>query len=666
MDPPAATCNPPHHILGYTIRSRTRIYVSYIIPNILELLVYIAQITGDCAVSYQHFKSHQADFGWATACLIWVPPVFCFIIVLCSKSQWEEPKRNGTCVKFVCQQLVQMIFFPFFVIYRFSKSVFWSIEALFHDDDDKERMLCLERAEECSTFQLYRLIQAYGQSAPQIILQLYHMLTQDLFRNFQTTNAQAISLVFSAIDLASITTTYQRFESQKQVGRHYPWSTPEQKQKKQQLLETNRCLQEECLRKKRESERSLNKFPESDKIMANFKARLSSQPIITNNAIVPQNSLGNLSAESVENISEPITHTVQVHGYDETDNETGVENSNDETALLNVPEDHNKTDDDKLQLSPSFHLKPIKLRSSITPTILEECDEVPNSPAPLPPIKTTHFHRDTVGAPQLRSQTSTQSSSEGYKRRSRPFSQLETFKDMLLVNAQLYIKEKVPRPPKMLIKRVDAAQKPGSTPPQTPRTPKDVVDFFLPRPTKVVNGIEQDDFAGKTIAFFGWIAFITMRMLSLSTFCVFFPKAFLIIMGVHYLLMLAALYLESRFKGKLNRTLFYFLLAYVYIFVLLEFRIKFKHIRAWFVAYFLLTMAENLTMTMIWYAREEFESWWFGFIFEGIIYSGILFVATILVYYWILKPKDVLLLVEEDQQQHQQSTNNEQNTNTNV
>lgn len=64
--------------------------------------------------------------------------------------------------------------------------MFWSIEALFHDDDDEERMECLEKAEECSTCELYRLVQAYGQSAPQIILQLYHMLTQDLFRNFQT------------------------------------------------------------------------------------------------------------------------------------------------------------------------------------------------------------------------------------------------------------------------------------------------------------------------------------------------------------------------------------------------------------------------------------------------------------------------------------------------
>ncbi|XP_037806659.1 uncharacterized protein LOC119600476 [Lucilia sericata] len=635
MDPEHA-CSPPHHILGLTIRSRTRIYVSYIIPNVLELLVYIVQIVADCAVSYQHFKSHQSDFGWGTLSLILVPPVVTCVLVLSSKAQWIKPKQNGTRVKFVCMQLLQMVLFPFFVIYRSAKLVFWSIEALFHDDDDEARMECLEKAEECSTCELYRLVQAYGQSAPQIILQLFHMLTQDLFRNFQTTNVQAISLVFSAIDLASITATYQRFESQRQVGRHYPWSTDEQKQESRLKLQKNKCLQEECLRKKRDSERTLNKFPESEKIMENFKAR--NQKNNADNPTIQGSSQNNAdSQESLVQVSEPISHSVQVHGYDELDNDAGDE----QTALLAT----HLTDDDKIKTKPL-----LKLNSEEIPTNLEEFDQVPNTPPPLPP-KSTRFD-DITDGPQLRSQTSTQSSNETNKRRSRAFSQLETFKDMLLINAQLYIKENVPRPPKMLIKRVEDSNNPGKTPPQSPQ---DVVDFFLPRPTKVVNGIQQDDFAAKSIAFFGWIAFVVMRMLSLSAFCVFFPKAFLIIMFVHYLIMLAALYLESRFQGKLNRTIFYFLLAYVYIYVLLEFRVKFKHIRVWFVCYFLLSMAENLTMTMIWYAREEFESWWFGFIFEGIIYSGILFVATIIVYYFILKPKDVILLVEDENAKQNQT-----------
>lgn len=447
--------------------------------------------------------------------------------------------------------------------------------------------------------------------------------------------------------MALITTTYQRFESQKQVGRHYPWSTPEQRQQDLGKVQKHQSLQEECMRKKRESERSLTKFPESDKIMENFKARSLQDPSISGKQVDNTNNM--------EGVSTPLTHTVQVHGFDEIDNE-GLETE--QTALLET--DFNRTDDDKIkttatlrpksiETTPSFHLKPMQSELPDTISVIEECNEVPDSPPPPLPPRVTHFNFDNIDAPQLRTQTSTQDSNDTNKRRSRTFSQLGTFKDMLVINAQLYIKENVPRPPKMLINRIDANDRSTATPPQSPMTPKDVVDFFLPRPTKVVNGIQQDDFAAKTIAFFGWIAFIIMRMLSLSTFCVFFPKAFLIIMAVHYIIMLAALFLESRFKGRLNRTLFYLLLAYVYIFVLLEFRIKFKHIRVWFVGYFLITMSENLTMTMIWYAREEFESWWFGFIFDGIIYSGLLFVATILVYYCILKPKDVLLLVEEEQ-----------------
>ena len=456
-----------------------------------------------------------------------------------------------------------------------------------------------------------------------------------------TANVQAISLVFSAIDLASVTTFYQRFESQKQVGRHYPWSTEEQKQASRLKLEKNRCLKEECLRKKRDSERSLHKFPESDKIMENFKAKNQNETLDHGQGntdlqpLIGQQSEA-VSMESVNQVSQPLTHTVQVHGYDELDNEAGDEQSALLRAHLNI------TDDDKIKTKPLLNLKRQKEYETA------EYDEVPNTPPPPLPIKLHTNSEDTIDAPQLRTQTSQQSNSETNKRTSRAFSQLETFKDMLLMNAQLYIKENVPRPPKMLIKRVEDSSDPGKTPPQSPKSPQDEVDFFLPRPTKVVNGIQQDDFASKTISFFGWIAFVIMRMLSLATFCVFFPKAFLILMAVHYFIMLAALYLESRFKSTLNRTVFYFMLAYVYIYVLLEFRVKFKHIRVWFVCYFLLTMTENLIMTTIWYSREEFESWWFGFIFEGIIYSGILFVATIIVYYFILKPKDVILLVEDE------------------
>lgn len=469
---------------------------------------------------------------------------------------------------------------------------------------------------------------------------------------------QAISLVFSAIDLAAITTTFQRFQSQHEVGRHYPWSPSHRIEAQQKVLQKDERLRSECQKKQRDSQRTISSFPESDKIMENFNLRNSKEQ--------QQNTATIHNAEDIK------THDMHIVGLDEVDNDALKEETK---ALLHAEPKENVSDDDKIKKSkPKTMLRLPSISEEMKNVNVIEIvhDTVPNSPAPLPPTKRNTSNEDTVSIPapapiQLQRQTSTvnsETTSGNFrnKRSSKTLSQLDTFKDMLIVNAQLYIKEHVPRPPKLLLSRIEPNEhktppmsptQQQSPPPPVPVSPQDVVDFFMSRPTKIINGIEQDDFAGKTIAFFGWISFVIMRMLSLSTFSVFFPKTFFIILAVHYALMLFMLIMESRFRGKLNRSLFYLLLAYVYIFVLLEFRIKFKRIRMWYIGYFIITMGENIGMTMLWYAREEFESWWFGFIFEGIIYSGILFVATILVYYCILKPRTITLIVDDDNDDNQ-------------
>ncbi|XP_037956180.1 uncharacterized protein LOC119685856 isoform X1 [Teleopsis dalmanni] len=630
---------PPNHILGYVIRSRTRIYISYLIPAVLELIVYITQIVADCSVSYEHFESNQPAFGWGTLVLVLMPPLLTFCSVVSSTEHRNNPKyKNG--LSFVIHQLIQLLLFPLLIIYRFMIRIFWSVEALFHDDNDNERMMCIKKTEECSTCELQLMIQAYAQSAPQIILQLYHILTQDLFRNYQTTNAQAICLVFSVINLADITMSYQRFESQRQVGRIYPWAAPKQVEAQQEILATNDRLLLECEKKKRESERTIASFPESDKIMANFKMRTEQT--------------------STSNVSDEKTHEILVQGVDEVDNDA-VETTK-ETVLIHTnslcPSTNNATDDDKIMISPKLRLH--RIREEIHDLdAIEILDTVPDIPAPLPPKKSPNSNPTLLRTQVSTNSEATSTSTSRNKRNSKTLSQLETFKDMLIINTQLYIKDHVPRPPKILINRIDNDHQNNeektqlltptkSSLPGSPLTPKDVVDFFLPRPTKIVNGIVQEDFASKTIAFFGWISFIIMRMLCLSTFLVFYPTPFFIIISVHYVIMLAALYLETRKQSNTNRRLFYLLLAYIYIFVLLEVRIRFTKIRLWFVGYFVLTMIENIVMTVIWYTKEDLESWWFGFIFNSIVVSGILFMVTLIVYYCVLKPKDVTLLVEDN------------------
>ncbi|XP_017077566.1 uncharacterized protein LOC108112255 [Drosophila eugracilis] len=623
--------SPPPHILGYTIRSRTRIWVSYIVPTCLGVLVYIVQTSSDVALSIQFFSQKEPGYGAGTLVLVILPPLVTFLLVAVSKEQRDCACSERNKCTALGIGLLKLFLFPFFVIYRFCTRLFWAIDGLFHDDDDVERMMCLTKATETSSIELYLLIQSYAQAAPQIILQLYYMLAQDMFRNYETSAVQALSLVFSAIDLAAITTSYHRIESQRRVGRHYPWATSKQVDAHRCQLEQNERLCCEVERKKRESERTITSFPESDKIMENFRAR-----------------------KSLLNSGEA-THELHFQGEDEVDNDALEQLET--QALLHSPRD-NATDEEKIQgTRPKLKVRYEDLGDVNT---IEVLDSIPETPAPPPPPKTAPpelpILKPTEEDPPTPDLRRTMSDTEHRKSRrvTRPLSQLETFKDMLLVNAQLYIKENVPHPPKLLISRLkDEDPEERSTlipqsPKPSPLTPKDVVDFYFPRPTKIVNGILQDDFAGRTVSFFGWIAFITMRMLALSTFCVFYPKAFFILVGVHYGLMLCCLALETRCRGSWSRKLFLLLLAYIYIFVLMEFRVCFKSIRLWYGGYLVLTLLENITISSIWYANEDYESWWFGFIWEWIVYSGILFLATLIVYYCILRPKEVALIVEDD------------------
>jgi len=350
---------------------------------------------------------------------------------------------------------------------------------------------------------------------------------------------------------------------------------------------------------------------------------------------------------------------MHIHGEDEVDNDA-LEQMETRALLHSGPRD-NATDEEKIQgTRPKLKVRYEDLGDLDT---IEVLDSIPETPAPPPPPKTAPPElpvlkptEDDPPTPDLR-RTMSDTEHRKSRRVTRPLSQLETFKDMLLVNAQLYIKENVPHPPKLLMGRVKEEDPEESSvlipqsPKPSPLTPKDVVDFYFPRPTKILNGIQQDDFAGRTVSFFGWIAFITMRMLALSTFCVFYPRAFFILVGVHYALMLGCLALETRCQGSWSRNLFLLLLAHIYIFVLMEFRVCFKNIRLWYGGYLVVTLVENITISSIWYTNEEFESWWFGFIWEWIVYSGVLFLATLIVYYCILRPKEVSLIVEDDSPQ---------------
>lgn len=223
------------------------------------------------------------------------------------------------------------------------------------------------------------------------------------------------------------------------------------------------------------------------------------------------------------------------------------------------------------------------------------------------------------------------------------------FKDMFILNTELFIKEKVPRLPSSLFdQKLDNVE---IEPHAFSFDQTDgVVGVPLPTRKKMISGIEQDDIIGKSVAFTAWILFVIMRMLALSVFSVFYPEACVYLCFVHYLIMVTALLNETKFQEKIERNFFYLFLAYVYVFCILEFKIKFRKPRCWYIGYVSMVLVQNLSITLVWYLLVEFESWWFKYIFIIIMLSFCYCVLCLVVYVCLLKPRDKILFENEVEQ----------------
>ncbi|KFB40903.1 hypothetical protein ZHAS_00008452 [Anopheles sinensis] len=617
----------PCSILGYPVKTRTQVVMTFLVPVIFEMMVYIVLTTADVLVTVEHFRNGNTSWGWFTLSLIWLPSVVCFCSIVSTPERWPEQigcdKRTG---QFLFKNIAILLLFPLAALYRFNRRIFWSIEALFHEKGSYGRAQSIAKILETSPCELYHFLQAFLQAAPQMMLQLYILLRDGTFRNYDTVTVQVISVVFSFLTMATIITTYQRFESQKIVGRCYPWSTPEQ----------TVCRRKELLRTTSTVESALAQTPsiapEIDpvvpNIMRNFYSRYGSE--FQSESGSPSGSIGprktlnvdaiNFNRQQSKGYRDPyanFTDDAKLEISDTVDGEEGfkprttgrsvsfklqdtVQEINEMDHYLRSTEDiRNYTDD-----SDDEYLKP------------DEFDAVPKKPAPPTPDATV-------------------------------FQRVSVFRHMLLYNAEAFIKEKVPRLPQGMFDHHQEASKKTARKDQTEADQTDGDAISLPCRRQTIVGLEQDDIAGKSVLFVGWVMFLLMRMLSLSTFYVFFPLYFWMLFVNHYLLMIACIVYEVRLHEKLERYFFYLFLAYMYVFSLLEFKIRFIHVRWWYIGYIGIVLLENVAMLVVWFNLGVFESWWFYFLHHTIIVSGVLSLTCFLFYYAFLRAKDKVLFVNE-------------------
>lgn len=433
--------------------------------------------------------------------------------------------------------------------------------------------------------------------------------------------------------MAVASETYQRFESQKVVGRHYPWSSPHQLECCKQTFARTKSIIEEH----RVADTSYIELPESEHIMRRFKA-LSQTPPKT-----PSLSGDEDNCEVVIDSPKDAHKSLHLGHYNLNSIENDLSSSDDDdgsnmkkiNSIRQNQFNYNIAPEPSTSSSSYFRHKARPPSLHGLQGISDEPDHLdfsPNKPAPPPPPS---------GVASMM------------------INRVSTFKDMLFFNAELIIKENVPRLPENLFNErkyqnteennVNAAA--AATPASAPVSPSvdDETDFIMPTRRKMIEGIEQEDFVGKSVAFTAWVLFLLQRMVALSAFFFFYPMACVYLCCAHYVIMVCCLYYETRrLHTKIERSAFYLFLAYVYIFCILEFKIKFKKPRYWFVGYVTLVLMQNLIITLIWYLGNEFESWWFEYLFGAVILTLCYSIMCLLVYFFLLKPPDKILFENND------------------
>lgn len=108
----------PVRILGYSVKTRWQISLSYLIPCIVELIVYLCLMVVDGATVYQHLLDRNYLYAYITLGVVFVPAGLTFICVLMS-DQWPIEGRCGSEKwKFFGLQVVNLLLFPLCAVYR--------------------------------------------------------------------------------------------------------------------------------------------------------------------------------------------------------------------------------------------------------------------------------------------------------------------------------------------------------------------------------------------------------------------------------------------------------------------------------------------------------------------------------------------------------------------
>lgn len=151
-------------------------------------------------------------------------------------------------------------------------------------------------------------------------------------------------------------------------------------------------------------------------------------------------------------------------------------------------------------------------------------------------------------------------------------------------------------------------------------------------------GIEEDDPVGKLLSFLWWFLFILARVFAIAVAYEFYPTYVLATLGVHYAVMLIYLFYYAKYYDAITFCLNLWL-GLVYLFSLIEYRIKFKYADKWSLPYYAFVIVQNTALTLTWYIHADWDGFWYTYIFGVIFASMALCVLSSAMYHALFKPK---------------------------
>lgn len=173
----------------------------------------------------------------------------------------------------------------------------------------------------------------------------------------------------------------------------------------------------------------------------------------------------------------------------------------------------------------------------------------------------------------------------------------------------------------------------------------DETDF--PKPIYNIKALPEDDMAGKTISFLWWFTFILGRMLTISAFAYFYTTEVIWLLSSHFVLAVSLLLYDAQANViRKTKAVYYVFVGLLYLFVLIEFKTKFKKVKFWYYGFFTLTFTENIAMCLTWWiihVDNLYDDYWFKYIFKLVIICISLSLFTLLFYVNVMKPKSVVV-----------------------